>query len=486
MAAGRVISVVFLTCVCANSVQAQDVISASAPASDPLLIHRPVSGVNASTNDTIPLAVPKGTAVQVVLDREVRIQKVGQSVHGRVAEPVYAFDKLVVPVGTAVTGQITQLERVSGGRRTLDALNADFTPPRKVQIKFDDLELIDGRHIPIQTNVTRGSGQVIQFVTASGEKKKGVKGAASEKADQAKEDAKRQWDNAMKQVHEPGKMHKFIRYGVAQLPVRPQYIDAGTVYFAELEEPLDFGNEPLTPEVAASINAPPPPGSSVHVRLMTGLSSATTQKGEEVEAVLSQPLFDGNRLVLPQGSRLKGSVVQVRPARRLSRNGQLRMVFHELILADGLEQKLEASLEGIQSGKGQDVKLDSEGGTEVNSPKARYLTTGVAVALAFVSARGDPDARNGDVSGNTNSRVAGGAGGFKLVGIVMGVFVHSQPFGMAMGAYGASMSVYSHFIARGRDLVFPKNTAMEIAIGTHAFAPSPNSPKPADASMMKQ
>jgi len=45
---------------------------------------------------------------------------------------------------------------------------------------------------------------------------------------------------------------------------------------------------------------------------------------------------------------------------------------------------------------------------------------------------------------------------------------------MAMGAYGASMSIYSHFIARGRDLVFPKNTAMEIAIGTHALAP----PKP--------
>jgi hypothetical protein len=70
--------------------------------------------------------------------------------------------------------------------------------------------------------------------------------------------------------------------------------------------------------------------------------------------------------------------------------------------------------------------------------------------------------------------VAGGAGGFKLVGIALGVFVHSQPLGMAMGSYGASMSVYSHFIARGRDLVFPKNTAMEIAIGTRASA----SPQP--------
>jgi len=478
----RVLFAAALTCVFFSMAQAQDVASVSAPASDPLLKNRPVAGVNAATNDTIPLTIPKGTAVQVVLDRELRIRKVGQTVHGRVAEPVYAFDKLVVPIGTEVTGQITELEGVSAGRRTLDALNADFTPPSKVQIKFDALELSDGRHIPIQTIVTPGSGQVIRFVTsADPEKKKGVKGAASEKADQTKEEAKRQWDNAMKQVHEPGKMHKIIRYGVAQLPVHPQYIDAGTVYFAELEEQLDFGTEPLTPEIAVSLNAPPPPGSSVHVRLMTGLSSATAQKGDEVEAVLSRPLFDENRLVLPQGSRLQGAVLQVRPARRLSRNGQLRIVFHELALPDGLQQKVEASLEGVQAAKGQAVKLDSEGGAEANSPKTRYLTTGVAVALAFVSARGDPDARNGDVNGNTNSRLAGGAGGFKLVGIVIGAFVHSQPLGMAMGAYGASMSVYSHFIARGRQLEFPKNTAMEVAIGTRVSPSSPSSPSPAGA-----
>jgi hypothetical protein len=51
---------------------------------------------------------------------------------------------------------------------------------------------------------------------------------------------------------------------------------------------------------------------------------------------------------------------------------------------------------------------------------------------------------------------------------------------MAMGAFGASRSIYVHFIARGRDVVFPKNTAMEIGIG-----PRPESPtqlKPADGS----
>jgi hypothetical protein len=484
MAREHRIFVFFLMCMYASSTYAQDAISAPAPAFITGLTHIPT--VNASTDLTIPLTVPKGTALQVVLDKEVRVHRIGQPVHGRVAEPVYAFDKLVVPVGAEVTGQIVQLEGVSGAKRTLDALNADFSPPREVQIEFDNLQLTDGRHIPLKTTATPGSGQVIQFVTAGDDgKKKRLKDAASEKADQAKEEAKRQWNNAMKQVHEPGKFHKLERYVLAQLPVHPQYIDAGTVYFAELDEPLYFGTEPLTSEMASSIGTPLP-GSVVHARLMTGLSSATAKKGEEIEAVLSQPLFDGKRLVLPQGSRLKGSVVQVRPARRLSHNGLLRIVFHDLVLPDGIEQKVEASLVGVQAGKGQDVKLDLEGGAKTNSPKSRYLTTGVSVGLAFVAARGDPDARNGDVSGNTNSRLAGGAGGFKLVGIAMGAFVHSQPLGMAMGAYGASMSVYSHFIARGRDLVFPKNTAMGIAMGTRASAKPPIVSKPADQSRTKQ
>ena len=175
--------------------------------------------------------------------------------------------------------------------------------------------------------------------------------------------------------------------------------------------------------------------------------------------------------------------MQVRSARRLKRNGQLRMVFHELVLPEGMEQKISASLEGIQADKGQDVKLDSEGGAEAHSPKTRYLATGISVALALASSHTDTDARDGDVGGNASNRVAGGAGGFKLVGIALGLFVHSQPFGMAMGAYGASMSIYTHFISRGRDLVFPKNTAMEISIGPRAAAPAPGSPNPADTTL---
>ena len=115
MTRSHVISAVLVTCVCASAALAQNAVSASAPTSDAMLRDRPPVAVKTPTNESIALEVPKGTAVQVILDKELRVQKVGQSVHGRVAEPVYAFDKLVVPVGTttqtiAVTDATTNVE----------------------------------------------------------------------------------------------------------------------------------------------------------------------------------------------------------------------------------------------------------------------------------------------------------------------------------------------------------------------------------------
>src|SRR6202162_2191865 len=209
---------------------------------------------------SVALSVPRGTPLQVALDQEIRVKRVGQSVHARIVEPVYAFDRLVVPVGSQVTGQITKIGAISKGKRTIAALDADFTPERKVEVIFNDLVLPDQRHFQLQTSVAPGSGQVIRVVMAPGStERKGVKDAASEKTKQAKEQAKQEWDNAMKQLKTPGRMHRLKRYVEAQLPVHAQYIPVGTVYFAELNAPLDFGSEMMTPQMASSIGGAPPP-----------------------------------------------------------------------------------------------------------------------------------------------------------------------------------------------------------------------------------
>ena len=473
MALARALGTILLTIIWACTIEAQDVpIPQLTPGSE----RKPASASSdppqPAPPQTVALTVAKGSPLQVALDREVRVKKVGQTVHARVVEPIYAFDRIVVPVGSEIIGEVTKIEAVSGGKRTEAALNADFTPRRKVEVNFHELVLADGRHLPLHTSVTPGSGQVIELVTAANakEKKDSVKDKASEKTKEAKQQAHQEWDNAMKQLNTPGKIRRLERYGEAQLPVHRQYIPAGTVYFAELEESLDFGNEVMTVPMASSIGNALPEGSVVHARLITPLSSATAHKGQDVEAVLSQPLMDGERLILPQGSRLKGTVKQAAPARRMKKNGQLRIAFSELVPPDGVEQKIVSTLEGVQAGKNANVKLDSEGGAEATTSKSRYLGTAVSLGLAMVSARGGHD-RDGD--GGNNGGAAGGLGGFKLVGMIMGAAVRSRAFGTTMGAYGAAVSVYTHFVARGREVEFPKNTAMQIGIGTRAATATP-------------
>jgi hypothetical protein len=438
----------------------------------------PLDSVPLPTPSTsISLTVPAGTPLKVALNQEVRIQKSGQLVHGKVVEPVYSFDKLVVPAGSEVIGKILSIEGVSKLNRTVAAMNADFSPPRQVHVEFNELVLANGSHIPLQTVVSPASPGVLQFVPASAKEDTSstgqVRSAASRKVSEVRQEARREWDAAKAELHAPGKMHRLQRLAVAQLPYHPQYMDSGTSFNADLQQPLDFGTELLQSDALSVIGSPPPSGSVVHALLVTPLNSATTKKGEPVEAVISQPLVVSSHLFLPQGSHIKGSVLQVRPARRLNRNGQLRIVFHQVIPPEGIEQKVEASLEGVEVAKGEHLKLDAEGGAQVTTPRIRYLTTAITVALASSSMSSDHDRglQTGG-GGDPGAGAASGASGFGVIGTLVGALAHSRVVSSGFGAYGAARSVYSHFLARGRDVVYPKDMSMVIGLGTRDTKPN--------------
>src|SRR5271156_4276238 len=108
MALSPGIRFLLLACACAGWASAQD-----GPPTPTLDSRLPAASADANKGapaplETVPLIVPKGMAVQIALDKEVRIRKIGQAVSGHVVEPVYAFDKLVVPGGTTVTSQSTK------------------------------------------------------------------------------------------------------------------------------------------------------------------------------------------------------------------------------------------------------------------------------------------------------------------------------------------------------------------------------------------
>jgi len=346
---------------------------------------------------TVPMRVDAGVPIKVALESEIRVRKVGQTIHGTTVEPVYAYDKLLIPVGTKVNGNVSAIDRVPGKTRFMRAADGNFSPTRHVEVQFNELLMPDGRILLLNTVTSPAPDGVLRFVSANDnqEKKNKAEQAASKKVNAMRQQIRQQWADLQKQIHEPEKLHKLKRVALAQLPVHPQYIDAGTTFNAKLKMPLNFGTEALDPKALTEVGSPPPDGSIVHARLLTPLSSATARKGDSVAALITEPLVVSDSLILPEGSTVKGSVIQAQPARLFGRNGQLRIFFQQVAPPNGLEQKVEANLEGVAVAKGEHLKLDAEGGAEVTTPRTRYLTTGIAVMLAASQASPDRDAGQG-------------------------------------------------------------------------------------------
>jgi hypothetical protein len=302
---------------------------------------------------------------------------------------------------------------------------------------------------------------------------------------QAKQEAKQREHETLEAIKAPGKMQRLKAKLSAELPYHPQVLPVGTHFTAELKAPLELGKEEPSAKQLEHLGAEIPPGSVVHVRLLTPLSSATVHPGSSVQAVVSEPVFSSDhQLILPEGARLEGSVTHGVPARRLGRNGQLRFIFREIEFANAAPRRVEASLQGIDATSGAHMELDSEGGAHAVAPKTKYIMPAIDVLLATSSLDGLEGhyhhgiragvARGPDVAGGA---IRGGAG-LGLVGTVIGLVAHYRPVSAGFAFYGAGWSVYSHVVARGIDVVFPKNTPMEIRFGTHESPAKPDAGPP--------
>jgi hypothetical protein len=91
----HLIGAICLTYTCGGWTLAQDsnppASSSTNPDANPVLKHRPAESPETPKpiiKKNIDLTVPKGTALQVALDREIRVQKVGQPIHGLLIEGI--------------------------------------------------------------------------------------------------------------------------------------------------------------------------------------------------------------------------------------------------------------------------------------------------------------------------------------------------------------------------------------------------------------
>lgn len=441
--------------------------------------------VDAAPTATIALRIASGTPLRIAVTDRVRITHVGALVRGTVVQPVYAFDQIVIPAGSVTTGRITNIRAPSAGKRAMSYANGDFSPFRKYDITFDTLTLPDGKSISIRTTVSPGVSEVVHLVShPNRDEQKSVAARAAENAKQnakgkiqeSKDEMRQSWNT----LTAPGKLHRLKQLLASQLPYRREYIETGTRFVADLSGDLDFGSGTRTGEQLAAIGSVPPNDTILNARLVTELSSATAKRGTPVTAMLTQPLYSPtHQLILPVNSLLVGEVVQAKPARKLHHNGDLRVRFERIETPEVYPQQISrahlqehqttqsliGNLEGVEVDRSAHMKLDEEGGAHAADSKTRYLSTGLALMIAVAAAH--PDAEHGtvDQSGDPSVRTVSGGSGFRLVGAVVSFAAKSNPVSAALGIYGASTSVYANFLSRGREVVLPKDTPLEIGFG---------------------
>ena len=438
----------------------------------------------------ISLDVPSGAPLRLYLTKRIS-KRAGAPVEAKLLEPVFAFDREVVPAGTVAQGEVSRVQPYSKWERTRAILNGDFTPLRRAEVEFSTLILPDGRKVPTHTLETVGLNSIYAEPAKKNKNQKaqpqdqngGILGTAKQTAKDKMNETINRGRGILDTVRGPNKKEKLVDFLWSKLPYHPQYVRRGTRFDAVLREPLQFGFESIKPSELGELGAQPRPDSVVHVRLLTALDSASAKQGEAVEAVVAAPLFSpDHKLVLPEGTRLMGTVVVAKKARSFHRAGQLRFNFQKVDLPQEVANlrptapaaapiKTQATLLAAEASGTAPIKVDSEGGVKAKESKTRFIAPVISAILASRAADNerhyDHDGDANDITGRANPNISGRTlGGGLGLGLLGSALSQSSKYvGMAFGYYGLAWSVYSNVIARGGEVEFSKNAMMDIKFG---------------------
>ena len=176
-----------------------------------------------------------------------------------------------------------------------------------------------------------------------------------------------------------------------------------------------------------------PAETTIPLVLKNTLNSRTAHQGQAVYCETIFPITVGNRIVIPTGTAVKGSVTQVMRPGRVKGRAQIGVRFETIILTNGTTRPLRATLSGY-GGAGEEKfnakESKIEGASSKGEDVGRIATT----------------AAQGTVIGGLTSRSGKGAG-----------------IGALSGGIGGLIWVLA---SRGKEVVLPSGTNFELELSS--------------------
>ena len=398
-----------------------------------------------------PLTLATGVPLHIRVTRTAKL-RTGTSVEGVLTEPIYSLDRLVLPQGTVVHGTVTEYTPIAHQVRLQALLNGDVTPLHDPVVDFSTLHLAEtDTDVALNSRALIRNTQIVRFAPKAKKPSLFQQGEAM---------VKQRIAETRETVLGPNKKDRALRLLYSQLPYHPQRIWVGTQFIADLESPTAISLPilpPVPPAEDSSLN-----GIKVTARLASTIDSLGAKKGDEVTAIVTQPVFDdAHNLVLPEGAELEGTVMQTKPARSFGRNGQLRFSFRGVKTVEQPERKVFGTLTGTEGPTGQNLTVDSEGNVQANPDKDRFVAP---LLLALTAAAGHGEHHHHDDDDVGAPTVA--SNGFGLVARVIAIASSNTNVATGFGAYAFAKSIYFRFLTRGHQVSFPQDTVVEVQLAS--------------------
>src|SRR5438132_299052 len=170
-----------------------------------------------------------------------------------------------------------------------------------------------------------------------------------------------------------------------------------------------------------------PAGTVIPITLTNRITTLHAKDGDGIYAKTSFPITINNKIVIPEGSHVRGKITEVRRPGRVKGKGELTLSFQTLVLPSGLTIPIYTSLGGA-GGAGE--------------RKGEATVQG--------------DSSKGDDAKTVGTTAAQGA--------LIGVIADRGKGAVVGGGVGAAAGTAAVLLTRGKDLVLEPGTTIEIVL----------------------